>query len=633
MNKIIISAAVAIISIGLASCGKSDQNPSIDKSAKAFTTVNEKPQLSQSTANEALFEWAETKAKHTLQRMPLEATSLGVSEEYVGAYFNDKLFDYSAANIAEEKRLNAETLTSLAAIDRSALSGIALSTYDTLFAAASMAAKLKPYVHGSFSQLSVFTPFIVTQLSGPHINIPRSLQTQHPLKSEADALAYLKRLEQLELTLKEIALAVEHEATVGIHPPTFAVEGAINFIQKFTAKPAAENPLVATYKERLTEAKNLPEEKAAAMVDSATALVEEKVYVGYKALLLSLQKVLPQASEHAGIWDLENGDIRYQLSLENFGANGKTAEQIHTIGLAEVARIQKEMDTILLSQGHTNGSVIERYNALTTDEQYLYPNTDEGRKALLDGLNIKMQEITDLLPGIITVLPKAAVEVRRIAEYEQDGSAGGYYTSPSLDGSRPGIYWINLKDTAAWAKFRLPSLTYHEASPGHHLQIAISQQIENMPMIRKMMWFGAYGEGWALYAEVLAKELGLYKNDPLGDLGRLQMELFRAARLVVDTGLHHKKWSREKAIEYLLKNTGGVKDSVTREVERYSVWPGQACSYKLGQLKILELREFARKELGDAFDIREFNDRVLGSGSVPLSVLDGNIKQWVKGKG
>lgn len=622
MNRKIIPALITIatlIACGISACGKDPQ-----VSATLETATIE-------TANQALFKFAEQKAKHTLQRMPMQATSMGLSEEYVGARFQHKLFDFSAANIAEEKRLNGETLKALANIDRNALTGIALSTYDTLFENAAMAEKFKPYVHGSFSQLGVFTPFIVTQLSGAHIDIPRSLQTQHPLKTEADAQAYLKRLDALGTVLSDIAAAVEQEANMGIHPPKFSIEGAINFIRKFTATPPAENPLAATYKTRLLEAKIIPSDKINALLEQATALIETRVYPGYKTLTQSLQKVLPKASEHAGIWDLDNGKLRYQLALENFGANGKTAEQIHTIGLAEVTRIHTEMDTILRSQGHNKGSVIERYNALTKDKKYLYPNTDEGRQALLSDLNKKMQEITALLPGIINTLPKAAVEVKRIAEYEQDGSAGGYYTSPSLDGSRPGIYWINLKDTAAWAKFRLPSLTYHEASPGHHLQISISQQIENMPMIRKMLWFGAYGEGWALYAEVLAKELGLYKNDPLGDLGRLQMELFRAARLVVDTGLHHKKWTRQQAIDYMLQNSGGEATSIAREIERYSVWPGQACSYKLGQLKILELRAFAKQQLGDKFDIRAFNDKVLGNGAVPLSVLDRDIRQWVKG--
>ena len=243
-----------------------------------------------------------------------------------------------------------------------------------------------------------------------------------------------------------------------------------------------------------------------------------------------------------------------------------------------------------------------------------------------------MVTVTELLPSILKTLPKAPVEVRRIPEYEQDGSAGGYYTPPSLDGSRPGIYWINLKNTEDSPRFTLPTLTYHEASPGHHLQVAIAQEISDMPMLRNMIWFSSYGEGWALYAEVLAKEMGMYDDDPMGDLGRLQSELFRAARLVVDTGLHHKQWSREKAIDYMHATIGGSRAEVTREVERYSVWPGQACSYKLGQLKILELREQAKQALGEDFNLAEFNDQVLAHGSITLSVLVNKIETWIADK-
>lgn len=290
------------------------------------------------------------------------------------------------------------------------------------------------------------------------------------------------------------------------------------------------------------------------------------------------------------------------------------------------------MAAILEAEGLDSSDVIKTYNELFKDPSYLFANTDAGRQELLDYLNENMATVTAQLPTILKTLPKAPVEVRRIPEYEQDGSPGGYYTPPSLDGSRPGIYWINLKNTGDSPSFTLPTLTYHEASPGHHLQVAIAQEIEDMPMIRNMIWFSSYGEGWALYAEVLAEEMGLYKTDPMGDLGRLQSELFRAARLVVDTGLHHKQWSREEAIDYMHETIGGSRDEVTREVERYSVWPGQACSYKLGQIKILELRAHAKKQLGDKFDLAEFNDQVLIHGSITLSVLVDKIEAWIASK-
>ncbi|GLS25755.1 hypothetical protein GCM10007877_14690 [Marinibactrum halimedae] len=568
-------------------------------------------------------------AKNVLRRQPLYATSLGVTEAYLGMKFSDQLGSFTLQDVEKEKSVNAEAIAFLETINRDELKGVARSTYDALYSSLTMASKFKPYVHGAFGELGVFSPFVISQLSGPHIDIPRSLQTEHPLKSEPDAQDYIARLSQVKGLFEGVAIVLAEDTKNGILPPAFAIEGALGFIKQVMAAPPAKNPLVTSFETRLKEIESLSQEEQKAFVDAATHAVKSSVYPGYGALEKALTDMLPKASTNAGIWDLKDGATRYQLALENFGAGGKTAEEIHQLGLAEVARIQKEMDVILTSQGYKDGEIMERYIALTKDEKFIYPNNDEGRTELLSDLNKQMDEISGLLPNILITLPKAGVEVRRIAEYEQDGAPGGYYTSPSLDGSRPGIYWINLKNTADWPKFTLPTLTYHEASPGHHLQVAISQQIENMPMIRNLMWYSAYGEGWALYAEVLAKELGLYDNDPLGDLGRLQSELFRAARLVVDTGLHHKQWSREEAIEYMHNTTGDTVAAVTREVERYSVWPGQACSYKLGQIKILELREFAKQTLGDNFDLRAFNDQILIHGSVPLPVLEANIKEWV----
>lgn len=601
------------------------------------TTVSQVDNAESSAAKNAQVEksflaFLDNYAKEILRRSPLTATRLGVTTEYLGTTFNDRLDDLSPASVKRQKASNAAQMAHLQSIDRNRLSGVAQSTYDSLLRSLTMASNMKPYVNAAFSELGIFSPFLISQIAGPHINIPRSLQAEHPLRNRKDAEDYIIRLSQFNKLFSNIALLVAEDAQQGILPPQFAVQGALNFIEQFMAAPAQDNPLVSTFATRIKESGALSEQQQADLVKKATAALNNSVYPGYQSLKVALEALLPKASPKAGIWDLKDGAKRYQLALENFGAGGKTAEQIHQIGLSEVDRIQTAMDVILKAQGLSEGPIMDRYLSLTKNPAHLYPNTDGGRQALLDDLNQQMDNIQGLLPNILLTLPKAKVEIRRIAEYEQDGAPGGYYTSPSLDGSRPGIYWINLKNTADWAKFTLPTLTYHEASPGHHLQIAIAQQIQNMPMIRNLMWYSAYGEGWALYAEVLAKELGLYKNDPLGDLGRLQSELFRAARLVVDTGLHHKRWSREKAIQYMVETLGDTEASVTREVERYSVWPGQACSYKLGQIKLLELREMAQATLKDKFDLREFNDQVLIRGSVPLAVLEQNILDWVASK-
>ena len=584
------------------------------------------------TASQDFLQFTEQHAKLILQEQPLFATSLGVSEEYVGMKFNDQLGDFSIASIDRVKSYNSELSDQLASFDRAQLEGTAATTYDVMATTLAMSAKFKPYLYGAYSPLSVFTPYSVTQLSGPHIELPRTLQTEHPLESVADAEDYITRLEGMKKALTDTAAVVELEANKGLTPPRFAIEGAINVINGMTNVDADQHPLSVSFAKRFEAVTDIDNATRNQLQQRVIDAINNNVYPGYAALKSALQQAAQKAQTQAGIWAIDNGDYLYELALQNYGASGKTAEDVHQLGLSEVARIHKEMDAILKSQGHVDGPIMERYIAVSEDEKFLYPNTDDGRQKLLDDLNAQMAEIEKLLPEILVTLPKAPVEVRRIAEYEQDSAPGGYYTGPSLDGSRPGIYWINLKDTADWPSFTLPTLTYHEASPGHHLQVTIAQEISDMPMLRNMLWFSQYGEGWALYAEKLAEELGLYKNDPYGDLGRLQSELFRAGRLVVDTGLHYKKWTREQAIDWMHKNTGESVAAVTREVERYSVWPGQATSYKLGQIRIFELRAMAKSELGDKFDLREFNDQLLIKGAVPLPVLEANIKSWIQAK-
>jgi uncharacterized protein (DUF885 family) len=320
------------------------------------------------------------------------------------------------------------------------------------------------------------------------------------------------------------------------------------------------------------------------------------------------------------------------MALNSYGGGGMSGEEIHELGLAEVARITAAMDAILKAQGLAQGSVAKRFEEIAARPGMVYPNTDEAKEQLLGELNAQVAGVMAKAPEWFGAIPETAVEVRRIPVYEQNTSPGGYYTGPTLDGSRPGIYWINLKDTADWPKHTLKTLTYHEAVPGHHFQISLQRAIDDLPLIRNMMGYSEFSEGWALYAEQVAAEMGMYENDPLGDLGRLQSELFRAARLVVDSGLHAKQWTREQAIDYMVDVTGDTRASVTREIERYAVWPGQACSYKLGMIRINKLRDKARAELGDKFDIREFHDEILLTGSMPLPVLERKINQWIAAK-
>ena len=317
-------------------------------------------------------------------------------------------------------------------------------------------------------------------------------------------------------------------------------------------------------------------------------------------------------------------------ALRHHTTTDMTAEEIHQIGLAEVDRILADMRSILDGLGHTEGSVGEIMATLGREERFLYPDTKASREVILDRYREIIEEVYTKLGPAFEITPSASVEVRRVPEFKEATSAGAYYNIPAMDGSRPGVFYANLRDVRDIAKYGMKTLAYHEAVPGHHFQLAIQQEMQGVPQFRQVLTFTAFVEGWALYSERLAGEYGFYEGDPYGDLGRLQAELFRSVRLVVDTGIHHKRWKRERAIEYMLETTGMAQKDVTAEIERYIVMPGQACAYKIGQMKFLEFRERAQTELGDAFDIREFHSVVLGGGAMPFEILERQVDAYIE---
>jgi len=368
------------------------------------------------------------------------------------------------------------------------------------------------------------------------------------------------------------------------------------------------------------------------MTEVKTA-VQDLILPGYEKLIAQQKSLLTQTNSDAGIWRIPNGDKIYQLALRSNTTTDFTADDIHNTGLSEVARIEKAMDLILQGEGLSEGTVSERVQIMMTKPEQLFPNTEEGRQAMLDYLVELNTDIMSKADEYFITLPPQKLEIKRIPEFSEDSAPGGYYQGPSLNGKRPGSFYINQKDTADNPKWTLPTLLYHEAAPGHHFQISRSMMIKGVPILRKMSPFTAYSEGWALYAEkTAAEDMGLYANNPLGDLGRLQAEQFRAVRLVVDTGLHHKKWSREKAINYMVSKTGMTEAEVTREIERYVVWPGQATAYKTGQLAIIRMRGKAEASLGTDFNLREFNEMILEDGAMPLGILDKKVDRWIAGQ-
>ena len=471
-----------------------------------------------------------------------------------------------------------------------------------------------------------FLPYTINQNSGPTVDIPNFLNSKQAVNDAEDAEAYLVRLAAVEGALDGALESFRIGVSKGAMPPDFVVDKALAVVESFVDAPADENAIYVNFVERLDTA---DVEGGAAYAERALKIVADEVIPAYRRIGDYLAEIRGSAPHEAGIWRLPKGEALYAAMVRHMTDAERSPDEVHRIGLNEVARITAEMDAILESDGYTEGSVGERMQRLGLEERFVYPNTMEGKAALIADASAQIDGIKAVLPEWFATMPKFPVEVKAVPGYSQDSAPTGYYNPPAKDSSRPGVYWINVRDTAVHPRFALPTLTSHEAIPGHHLHFATAVE-QDLPPLLPAIWSNASGEGWALYAELLAAEMGVYDGDPYGDLGRLQAELHRAVRLVVDTGMHAKKWSREQAIEYMIDVEGVEEGTAVSEVERYAVWPGQALGYKLGMLKILELREEALQRLGERFDIRDFNDTVLHVASTPLPVIESTIRDWIR---
>lgn len=560
-------------------------------------------------------------ARDDLKRSPEEATSLGLDTGDL-AMQRHKLDGRSLADNAQDKATIADRVSRLKGVNRAALSGMAAVNYDTV-----------AYVYGNdndanrrfqYGGSGTEHPYVLSQLTGAYQGVPDFLDTQHPITTKDDAEAYLLRMTAFAGAMDQEREVVRHDAGLGVIPPDFVLERALGQMRALAATPAATSPMVDSLARRTLE-KSIDGDWTA----KASAIYEAKVRPAIGRQIELLQSYQAKATHDAGVWRLKDGDAYYAASLKSGTTTGMTPQEVHQVGLDQVADLSARIDTILRGQGMSNGTVGARLSALYKTPKFLYANTDVAKGQLLTNLNTQVKAMQARLPDYFATLPKAPVEIRRVPQAIEAGAPGGYYNNASLDGSRPGIYWINLRDTAEVPGWTLPTLTYHEAIPGHHLQLSLQQEAA-LPLLRKTMFFSAYGEGWALYAEQLADEMGVYKGDPFGEVGYLQSALFRACRLVVDTGLHAQRWTREQAIAWMAEHDGDQVSSVTTEVERYCVWPGQACSYKIGVNTWNRLRDKARVALGAKFDIRRFHDAGLLAGAMPLAVLENVIDAWVK---
>ncbi|MEO6154082.1 MAG: DUF885 family protein [Croceibacterium sp.] len=562
-----------------------------------------------------------------------------------------KLRDVMDQILADDLQRNPETATSLG-VDKAALAPLhyRLGKYGKagdlagFVAARAMRAKVAAIAPGSLSERwqvrravvldmldqrlvsepfrisSVGAPYRLSQQDGAYFSIPDFLDSTHPVQTLEDAQGYIDRLAAFPGALDEQSDAQREEAARGFLAPAWSLDLVKKQIGALLDGPAAQTGMVMSLARRAAE-KGIAGDWAA----SATNIVENQVRPALRRQLALVGELQPTTRAGDGVWRLDRGEEIYARALRYFTTTNLSADEIHRTGLRQVAEIGAELDTILTAASLTQGTVGARLAALNTRPDQLFANDDNGRAALIASLNASVRAMQAKLPQAFSAVTVQPLEIRRVPPDIQDGAPNGYYSSASLDGSRPAIYWINLKSTADWPKYSLPALTYHEGVPGHHLHFSYLQQEKDLPVLLQNYFISAYGEGWALYAEQVGNELGGYQG--IEKAGALQSWLFRAARLVVDTGIHAKRWSREKATDYFVDTVGFTRARSQREIERYCVSPGQACSYKIGQNEWRRLRTRAQTALGPKFDLRQFHD-LLKEGVMPLDLLDKRVAAW-----
>ncbi len=475
--------------------------------------------------------------------------------------------------------------------------------------------------------------YVFNHMSAPHSDLPSFMINFHSIESAEDADAYISRLSAFGTYFEQNAARAEVQVKDGIILPRFVypkmIKSSQNVITGAPFTDGEDSPLWADFTSKVDNLE-IPNADKDALKTKAKAALLNTVKPAYENLIAMFERHEALANDDDGVWKLPNGAEYYAVRLKHYTTTDLSADEIHEIGLKEVARIQDEMRKIMKQVGF-DGTLQDFFDFLRTDPQFTYPNTDEGREAYMSRATGIINEMKGELDGLFITKPKADMIVKRVEPFREDTAGGAFYDQPALDGSRPGAYYINLRDMGELPIYQMQALAYHEGIPGHHMQIAIAMELEGLPKFRTLGGYTAYIEGWGLYSESVPKELGLY-TDPYQDFGRLSMEIFRAARLVLDTGIHAKKWTREQAVQYMMENTANAEGDIRSEIDRYIVWPGQATAYKVGMLKIQELRKNAEQKLGDQFDIGEFHDVVLANGSVPLSVLEELVNEWVASK-
>lgn len=536
-------------------------------------------------------------------------------------WYSDDLADASLAAAEKMRTKLRNDLATLRSYDRAALDPQAQVSHDML------EYFLAIQVEGERFHLHDYP---LNQLFGLQNGLPTFMATQHQVKSEREANDYIARLRKFPLKFEQTLEGLEAREAAGIIPPQFVVEKVLDEMRRFVAVAPDQNLLHTSFAEKLgkIDAATMDEATRARLLGEVEQAIGDAVYPAYRRFIAYYEALQPKATTNHGVWALPDGEAMYAWAVRQHTTTDMTADEVHALGLAEVARIEAEMDAILQGEGLVEGTVGDRVQQIATRPDQLYPDDDAGREQIIADFQRIIDEIDAGLGDTFNVRPKAGVKVERVPVFREKTAPGAYYNPPAFDGSRPGIFYINLRNTAEVARFGMRTLAYHEGIPGHHFQTTIQQELTGVPTFRKVLPFTAFSEGWALYTERLAWEMG-FQDDPLDNLGRLQAEMFRAVRLVVDTGMHAKRWTREQAIDYMLGKTGMPETDVVAEIERYLVMPGQALAYKVGMNRLLELRERAKAELGGKFVLARFHDFILTGGDMPLTLLDARVAQWI----
>jgi uncharacterized protein (DUF885 family) len=546
-------------------------------------------------------------------------TMIGVLER-LGIYcHNAKLADASDAHELKQYAKMKRFLRILHSYDRRRMKDSQKLSADILDWFIEDQLSTEPFRHNTYP---------VNQMFGIQSQLPNLMMTIHPLKNIRGARTYIKRLGKFGIKIDQTLEGLRIREDKGSLPPSFTVRHVLEEMKTFIDQPAEENPLYTVFEKKIGELK-LSLARKEKLLAGVKREINQTVYPAYQKLIDYFAALEPKVREDYGVWNLPDGDAYYAQCLRSSTSTELTPDEVHEIGLQEVARIEGEMTTILEGLGYESGNPAQQVAAFGEEERFLYPNTDQGREDCLADFQHYLDEMDRAISDVFDVRPKAELEVQRVPEFFEKTTAGAYYQPADMGGSRPGVFYANLRDMKEIQKFGMKTLAYHEGIPGHHFQLAIAMELKGVPFFRRMIPFLAYVEGWAMYAENLARELGAYQDDPYGELGFLDSILFRAVRLVVDTGIHHQRWTREQAITYMEEHSAQARESIVSEIERYFVMPGQACAYKIGEIKVLELREKAEQEMGDRFNLRQFHDVVLKNGAMPLTILEQVVDDYI----